>query len=65
MSPVTGRGNVVSVLPIIGKINSSQAVFSPRRGNALTIVRFTDLLLKIGKDGNDGILEGWNHVTSF
>jgi hypothetical protein len=47
MSLVTARENVVSVLPIIGGINNSQAVFSPRKGNDLTIVRSADLLLRI------------------
>ena len=49
MSLVTVRENVVSVLTIIGGINNSQAVFSPRKGNDLTIVRFVGLSLRTGE----------------
>jgi hypothetical protein len=52
---VTARENVVSVLPIIGGINNSQAVFSPQKGNDLTIVQFVGLSLKTGES-----LECWN-----
>jgi hypothetical protein len=65
MSPVSAREDAVSVSPIIGRVSSFLAVFSHRKGNEHTTVQSADLLLKIGKDGNERILEEWNHVTSF
>jgi hypothetical protein len=63
MSPVTVRENVVSVLTIIGGINNSQVVFSPRKGNDLTIVRFVGLSLRTGEENNECGTHEWRKMS--
>lgn len=63
MSLVTVRENVVSVLPIIGGINSFQAVSSPQRGNDLTIVRSVGLSLRTGEENNECGTHEWRKMS--